>query len=86
MVRGVTSDLQTRRVHLIHKRLSNVQRNVPLSSRKYPGPFSLFHHQLKFPVAVIPHLLEDSRRMMENWGLSGQFDPFENVYEVSTTA
>lgn len=31
MVRGVTSDLQTRRIHLIHKRLANVQRNGPLS-------------------------------------------------------
>ncbi|KAJ3508053.1 hypothetical protein NLJ89_g5964 [Agrocybe chaxingu] len=32
MVRGVTSDLQTRRIALIHKRLANVQRNLPLSS------------------------------------------------------
>ncbi|PPQ75591.1 hypothetical protein CVT24_010897 [Panaeolus cyanescens] len=32
MVKGVTSDLQTRRIALIHKRLSNVQRNAPLSS------------------------------------------------------
>ncbi|KAF9530244.1 cytochrome P450 [Crepidotus variabilis] len=32
MVRGVTSDLQTKRVVTIHKRLGNIQRNVPLSS------------------------------------------------------
>ncbi|KIM46876.1 hypothetical protein M413DRAFT_440450, partial [Hebeloma cylindrosporum] len=63
MVRGVTSDLQTRRIHLIHKRLSNVQRNAPLSS-------------------LIPQLLEDARKMMENWGSFGQLDPFENVYEL----
>ncbi|TFK26590.1 cytochrome P450 [Coprinopsis marcescibilis] len=31
MVRGVTSDLQSRRIHLIHKRLANIQRNAPLS-------------------------------------------------------
>ncbi|KAK0434277.1 cytochrome P450 [Desarmillaria tabescens] len=31
MVRGVTSDLQTRRVALIHKRLADIQRNEPLS-------------------------------------------------------
>ncbi|KAK0203550.1 cytochrome P450 [Desarmillaria ectypa] len=31
MVRGVTSDLQTRRVALIHKRLAAIQRNEPLS-------------------------------------------------------
>ncbi|RXW19171.1 hypothetical protein EST38_g6696 [Candolleomyces aberdarensis] len=31
MVRGVTSDLQTRRIQQIHKRLANVQRNGPLS-------------------------------------------------------
>ncbi|KAF9568692.1 cytochrome P450 [Agrocybe pediades] len=32
MVKGVTSDLQTRRIALIHKRLANVQRNASLSS------------------------------------------------------
>ncbi|KAG2008396.1 cytochrome P450 [Coprinopsis cinerea AmutBmut pab1-1] len=32
MVRGVTSDLQTRRIQLIHKRLANAQRNAPLSN------------------------------------------------------
>ncbi|KAF8183163.1 cytochrome P450 [Pholiota molesta] len=63
MVRGVTSDLQTRRISLIHKRLANVQRNLPLSS-------------------LIPLLLEDTRRMMEGWGTSGKFDPFDNVYEL----
>jgi sterol 14-demethylase len=34
MVRGVTSDLQTRRIQQIHKRLANVQRNGPLNERK----------------------------------------------------
>ena len=32
MLRGVTSDLQMRRIFLIHKRLTNVQRSAPLSS------------------------------------------------------
>lgn len=31
MVRGVTSDLQTRRIALIHKRLAAIQRNAPLN-------------------------------------------------------
>jgi len=48
--------------------------------------FFSFHHQLIFFLAVIPLLLEDSREMMEHWGSLGQLDPFENVYEVSTTA
>lgn len=34
MVRGVTSDLQTRRITLIHKRLAAVQRNEPLNQRR----------------------------------------------------
>ena len=32
---------------------------------------------------VIPLLLDDTRRVMESWGASGKFDPFDNVYEVS---
>ncbi|KJA23068.1 hypothetical protein HYPSUDRAFT_138141 [Hypholoma sublateritium FD-334 SS-4] len=63
MVRGVTSNLQTGRISLIHKRLANVQRNLPLS-------------------ALIPQLLDDTRRIMEGWGPSGKFDPFDNVYEL----
>ncbi|KAF9051577.1 cytochrome P450 [Panaeolus papilionaceus] len=63
MVKGVTSDLQTRRIALIHKRLSNIQRNAPLSS-------------------LIPYLLQDAKRMMEGWGSSGKFDPFDKVYEL----
>jgi hypothetical protein len=35
MVRGVTSDLQTRRVALIHKRLAAVQKNAPLNDREF---------------------------------------------------
>jgi hypothetical protein len=31
---------------------------------------------------VMPHLLEDSRKIMERWGASGKFDPFEKIYEV----
>ncbi|KAF8814788.1 cytochrome P450 [Phlegmacium glaucopus] len=63
MVRGVTSNLQMRRISLIHKRLANVQRNASLSS-------------------LIPYLLDDTRRVMETWGTSGKFDPFDNVYEL----
>lgn len=33
MVRGVTSDLQVKRISTIHKRLANVQKNAPLSDR-----------------------------------------------------
>jgi hypothetical protein len=63
MVRGVTSDLQTKRISLIHKRLAAVQKNEHLSM-------------------LIQPLVEDSRRVMETWGNSGSFDPFDNVYEV----
>jgi hypothetical protein len=38
---------------------------------------------LIFFVLVIPLLLDDTRRVMETWGASGNFDPFVNVYEVS---
>jgi hypothetical protein len=34
MVRGVTSDLQSRRIALIHKRLTSIQRDAPLSDRR----------------------------------------------------
>ena len=34
---------------------------------------------------VIPYLLDDTHRVMEGWGASGKFDPFDNVYEVSVT-
>ena len=37
----------------------------------------------KILVTVIPQLLDDTRRIMEGWGPSGKFDPFDNVYEVS---
>jgi len=40
---------------------------------------------LTFFISVIPYLLDDTRRVMENWGTSGKFDPFDNVYEVSLT-
>ncbi|KAJ7598870.1 cytochrome P450 [Mycena floridula] len=63
MVPGVTSDLQTKRIALIHKRLAGVQRNESLSE-------------------LIPVILEDSRRVMEQWGNSGTFDPFNAVYEL----
>ena len=38
---------------------------------------------LIFFVLVIPLLLDDTRRVMESWGTSGKFDPFDNVYEAS---
>ncbi|THV04687.1 cytochrome P450, partial [Dendrothele bispora CBS 962.96] len=63
MVRGVTSDLQTKRIALIHKRLSAVQREERLNS-------------------LIPVIVEDSRRIMQSWGDSGSFDPFEKIYEL----
>ena len=83
MLRGVTSDLQMRRISLIHKRLASVQRNAPLSSCEqcyyYLAPLS----RLKNFISVIPLLLDDTRRIMESWGTSGIFDPFDNVYEAS---
>ncbi|KAF8992218.1 cytochrome P450 [Cyathus striatus] len=56
MVHGMTSDLQTKQVVLIHRCLANVQKNTPLSE-------------------LIPKILE-------GWGESGTFDPFENIYEL----
>ncbi|KAF8916504.1 cytochrome P450 [Mucidula mucida] len=64
MVKGVTSDLQSKRIALIHKRLAGVQKSDMLSQ-------------------LIPILLEDSRRMMESWGDSGVFNPFDRIYEVT---
>ncbi|KAG9313414.1 cytochrome P450 [Chiua virens] len=63
MVKGVTSDLQTRRIALIHKRLASVQKNEHLQ-------------QLIVPV------LDDCDRVMDTWGASGRFDPFEKIYEL----
>ncbi|KAG1876184.1 cytochrome P450 [Suillus subluteus] len=63
VVKGVTSDLQTKRIAQIHKRLSSVQRNEHLSG-------------------LIAPILEDCRRVMETWGPSGTFDPFEKIYEL----
>lgn len=34
MVKGVTSDLHTKRIAIIHKRLAAVQREAPLTHRK----------------------------------------------------
>ncbi|KAJ7167321.1 cytochrome P450 [Mycena crocata] len=31
---------------------------------------------------LIPAILEDSRRLMESYGSSGSFDPFEKIYEL----
>ncbi|KAH7886943.1 cytochrome P450 [Phlebopus sp. FC_14] len=63
VVKGVTSDLQSRRVTLIHKRLSAVQKNEHLSQ-------------------LIAPILEDCRQVMDAWGASGTFDPFEKIYEL----
>ncbi|KAF9445805.1 cytochrome P450 [Macrolepiota fuliginosa MF-IS2] len=63
-VSGVTTDLQTRRIATIHKRVAAAQREGHLST-------------------LIPHLLEDSRKVMERWGTTGRFDPFENIYELT---
>ncbi|TFK34453.1 cytochrome P450 [Crucibulum laeve] len=63
MVRGVTSDLQVRRIAMIHRRLASVQKNASLT-------------------ALIPHILDDSRRIMESWGTNGRFDPFDKIYEL----
>ncbi|KAG6811405.1 hypothetical protein H0H92_007598 [Tricholoma furcatifolium] len=63
MVRGVTSNLEPRRIAMIHKRLGAVQHSAPLND-------------------LIPLMLDDSRRIMETWGTSGMFDPFESVYSL----
>ncbi|KAG6854089.1 hypothetical protein C0991_010502 [Blastosporella zonata] len=31
---------------------------------------------------LIPLILDDSRRIMETWGTSGRFDPFESIYSL----
>jgi sterol 14-demethylase len=84
MIRGVTSDLQIKKISLIHKRLAAVQKSAPLGDREsyfllalqYVNRDLLMH-------LVIPIILEDSRRTMETWGTSGTFNPFEKIYEVS---
>ena len=46
----------------------------------------LWHSKNRFKLMisypVLPHLLEDSRKVMERWGTSGRFDPFEKIYDV----
>lgn len=79
MVKGVTADLQTRRIALIHKRLATVQKNEPLTDREsFRAPPEPETQEL----SVIPCILEDCRRVMTSWGASGAFDPFDKVYEV----
>lgn len=129
-VRGVTTDLQNKRIATIHKRVVAAQREGHLTACEldnrssssptlclYPFPFPrgcfvlprskfqppekshfglfVMHHFVRsilfdenklltlswFP--VMPQLLEDSRKVMEKWGNSGKFDPFEKIYEVS---
>ncbi|KAK7470047.1 hypothetical protein VKT23_001484 [Stygiomarasmius scandens] len=63
VVRGVTSEYQTKRIALIHKRLTSVQTDDRLGF-------------------LIPAILEDSCRLMDSWGPSGTFDPFERIYEL----
>ncbi|EKM76776.1 hypothetical protein AGABI1DRAFT_44512 [Agaricus bisporus var. burnettii JB137-S8] len=63
-VRGVTTDLQNKRIATIHKRVVAAQREGHLT-------------------ALMPQLLEDSRKVMERWGNSGKFDPFEKIYELT---
>lgn len=86
MVRGVTSDLQTRRISQIHKRLGCVQRNLPLSEREFVHYGALVQVSWALNSSmislVIPVVLEDSRKFMENWGSSGTFEPFDKIYEV----
>ena len=46
----------------------------------------LWHSKNRFKLMisypVLPHLLEDARKVMETWGTSGRFDPFEKIYDV----
>ncbi|KAI0356111.1 cytochrome P450 [Trametes cingulata] len=63
MMPGVTSDLEARRVALIHKRLAGAQTTDRLAR-------------------LLPQILEDSRRTMDSWGLSGTIDPFERLAEL----
>ncbi|KAG6820270.1 hypothetical protein H0H93_003100 [Arthromyces matolae] len=64
MVRGVTSNLEPRRIAMIHKRLGSIQHSAPLTD-------------------MIPLILDDSRRVMDSWGSSGKFDPFESIYSTT---
>ncbi|KAH0837817.1 cytochrome P450 [Lanmaoa asiatica] len=64
MVKGVTSDLQTRRIALIHKRLVSMQKTSHLKQ-------------------LIEPILDDCHRVMDTWGASGTFDPFEKIYELA---
>ncbi|KAI0918650.1 hypothetical protein AcV5_002581 [Taiwanofungus camphoratus] len=64
MLPGITSDLDNRRISLIHKRLATIQSSGRLS-------------------LLIPKILEDSRQILESWGTSGIFDPFERMSLVT---
>jgi hypothetical protein len=80
MVKGVTSELHTRRVALIHKRLVSMQKNDHLRQRMCGWPSFVYVADLSD--AVIVPILDDCHQVMDTWGSSGTFDPFEKIYEV----
>lgn len=86
MLPGVTSDLQARRISLIHKRLSTAQNSDHLSRREINlsrltisiinPPFFVFAFK------VLPKILADSAGVMQSWGCSGTLDPFDSIPKV----
>jgi hypothetical protein len=63
----------------------NLSVDVSLISLKFHFYNHCTHLPSPYVFSVIPALLEDSRRVMETWGKSGTFDPFEKIYEVRTS-
>lgn len=84
MLPGVTSDLQARRISIIHKRLATAQNNGHLCRRGCSKEgLDLTQCELKLVILlVLPKILEDTTRAMRSWGNSDTQDPFECIPKV----
>lgn len=84
MLPGVTSDLQARRICLIHKRLAAAQNSDRLSNREWKNISALHDPRStrNLSLLVIPQVLCDADRLIRSWGESGTIDPFTRIPEA----
>lgn len=83
MLPGITSDLQARRIALIHKRLAAAQNSDSLSNcERFIKDMQLRPdaHLRMFP--VIRYIVGDADKTLRSWGASGSIDPFSHIPAV----
>ena len=74
-------------VRSAHAHCSAHPQTSPISTARGPS-HSTYAHRRRGSVRADPlftvtvPILDDCRRAMESWGVSGTFDPFEKIYEV----